>query len=282
MNWQTAGGVTYAELGTGPAVVFVHGLLVNANLWRKIVPDVAAAGFRCITPNWPLGAHQLPMAPDADLTPAGVARLIDGFLHELDLTDVTIVANDTGGALTQILMANHPERIGRVVLTPCDAFEDFFPPPFGKLPELARLPGAIWLASRLLRFNAVRRLPNTFGWLAKRGIPDTILDSYLQPIRDSAEIRRDAKKFIANVDSSYTLAAAKALTSFEKPVLLVQAADDRIFAPRLFERLAETLPDATLVRVADSYSFIPEDQPRELTRLILDFTSGRGGPGPGR
>lgn len=145
---RTAVGVTYTETGTRPAVVSVHGLLVNANLWRKVVPEVAKAGVRCIAPNWPLGAHQLPMAPDADLTPPGVAKLIADFLTELDLTDVTIVANDTGGALTQILMANHPERIGRVVLTPCDAFEDFFPPPFDKLPKLARLPGAMWLGSR--------------------------------------------------------------------------------------------------------------------------------------
>ncbi|MFC6159464.1 alpha/beta fold hydrolase [Kribbella jiaozuonensis] len=279
---KTAGGVTYEESGTGPVVVFVHGLLANASLWRKVLPEVAAAGFRCIAPNWPLGAHQLPMAPDSDLTPSGVAKLIASFLDELDLTDVTVVANDTGGALTQILMANHPERIGRVVLTPCDAFEEFFPAPFDQLPRLARLPGSIWLASRLLQYGVVRRLPNTFGRLAKRGIPDAILDSYLQPIRDSAAIRRDAKRFIAGVHSNYTLAAAEALTSFDKPVLLVQAADDRIFAPQLFERLAKTLPDATLVTVADSYSFIPEDQPEELTRLIVDFTRSRGGPGPGR
>ncbi|MER7245528.1 alpha/beta hydrolase [Kribbella sp. NPDC000426] len=278
---KTAAGVTYSETGTGPAVVFVHGLLVNAGLWRKVVPDVAAAGFRCIAPNWPLGAHQLPMAPEADLTPPGVAKLIADFLAELDLTDVTVVANDTGGALTQILMANHPERVGRVVLTPCDAFEDFFPPGFDKLPKLARLPGAIWLASRLLQFNVVRRLPNTFGLLAKRGIPAAILDSYLQPIRDSADIRRDAKRFIASVDNSYTLAAAEALTGFTRPVLLVQAADDRVFAPYLFERLAETLPDATVSVVADSCAFIPEDQPEELTRLIIDFTRSRGGREPG-
>ncbi|RZU01830.1 pimeloyl-ACP methyl ester carboxylesterase [Kribbella rubisoli] len=279
---KTAVGVTYTETGTGPAVVFVHGLLVDAGLWRKVVPEVAKAGFRCIAPNWPLGAHQLPMAPDFDLTPPGVAKLMADFLTELDLTDVTIVANDTGGALTQILMANHPERIGLVVLTPCDAFEDFFPSPFDKLPKLARLPGAMWIGSRLLQYNAVRRLPNTFGWLAKRGVPAAILDSYLQPIRDSAEIRRDATRFIASVDSSYTLAAAEVLTEFDKPVLLVRAADDRIFAPHLFERLATTLPDATLVTVPDSYSFIPEDQSEELTRLILDFTRSRGGRGPGR
>ncbi|MET9270629.1 alpha/beta hydrolase [Kribbella sp. NPDC003557] len=268
-----SGRVAYAERGSGPPVVFVHGLLVNAELWRKVVPDVADAGFRCLAPDWPLGAHQLPMPDDADLTPTGVAALIAEFLQQLDLTDVTVVANDTGGALTQILMAGHPERIGRVVLTPCDAFEDFFPAPFDSMPKLARLPGAIWLASRLLQLPFAQRRPNTYGWLAKRGIPAEILKSYVQSIRGSSEIRRDAQRFISGVDSSYTLAAAKALAGFDKPVLLVRAAEDRIFSPTLFERLAAILPDATVATVADSWSFVPEDRPDELTRLIVDFAS---------
>jgi len=193
-----SGRVAYTERGSGPPVVFVHGLLVNANLWRKVVPTVADAGFRCLAPDWPLGAHRVPV-PDADLTPSGVAALIAEFLDALDLTDVTVVANDTGGALTQILMADHPERIGRVVFTPCDAFEVFLPQPFTALPRLVRLPGSLWLGSRLLRLPVVQRLPFAFGWLAKRGIPAEILDSYLRPAHESARIRQDAKRFIAGI-----------------------------------------------------------------------------------
>ncbi|WHT16247.1 alpha/beta hydrolase [Crossiella sp. CA-258035] len=266
-----SGQLAYTERGTGRPVLFVHGLLVNANLWRKVVPAVAEAGFRCLAPDLPLGAHRVPMAEAADLTPPGVARLIAEFLDALDLTEVTIVANDTGGALTQILMANHPERIGRVVLTPCDAFEVFLPQPFTRLPTLARLPGAIWLASRCLQLPFVRRRPSAFGWLAKRGIPAEVFDSYLRPIRDSAAIRRDAKRFITGIHHRHTLAAAKALPRFDKPVLLVRAADDRIFQPPLFDRLAAILPDARIVTVADSWTFIPEDQPAELARLIVEW-----------
>jgi pimeloyl-ACP methyl ester carboxylesterase len=268
-----SGKIAYTERGSGPPVVFVHGLLVNANLWRKVVPAVAGAGFRCIAPDWPLGAHRVPMPNEADLTPAGVANLIAEFLEALELTDVTVVANDTGGAITQILMANHPERLGRVVLTPCDAFEAFFPEPYNALPKVVGLPNAIWLGSRLLRLPIVQRQPKTFGWLAKRGIPAEIMDSYLRPIYHSGAIRRDTKRFIAAVHNRYTLAAAKALTEFHKPVLLVRAADDRIFPAELFDRLSATLPDARLVTVADSYSFVPEDQPAELAQLILDFTA---------
>jgi len=268
-----SGPVAYAERGSGPPVVFVHGLLVNANLWRKVVPAVAGAGFRCIAPNWPLGAHRIPMPADTELSPPGVAKLIAEFLDALELTNVTIVANDTGGALTQILMASHPERLGRVVLTPCDAFEDFLPEPYTSLPKLVRVPGAIWLASRLLRLPIVQQQPFTFGRLAKRGIPTAIIDSYVRPIHESRQIRRDAKRFIVGIHNKYTLAAAKSLTRFIKPVLLVRAAEDRIFSSKLFERLAETLPNARLVTIADSYAFVPEDQPSELARLIADFAA---------
>ena len=267
----SGGPIAYTERGSGPPVVFVHGLLVNANLWRKVVPTIADAGFRCVAPDWPLGSHTLPMSPDADLTPPGVAKLIAEFLEALDLTDVTIVANDTGGALTQILMANHPQRVGRVVLTPCDAFEEFFPQPFTALPKLVRLPGAVWLASRMLRIPFMQRQPTAYGWLAKRGIPAEILDSYLRPSYESQRIRRDTKRFLAEVHNRHTLAAAARLPEFGKPVLLVGAADDRVFRPRLFERLAKILPDAEHVMVEDSYSFVSEDQPDELARLVVDF-----------
>ncbi|MFC5268885.1 alpha/beta fold hydrolase [Kribbella qitaiheensis] len=139
------------------------------------------------------------------------------------------------------------------------------------MPKLVSLPKAIWFGSRLLRLPIVQRQPNTFGWLAKRGIPAEIMDSYLRPIYHSRAIRRDAKRFIAGVHNRYTLAAAKELTEFCKPVLLVRAADDRIFPAGLFERLSATLLDARLVTVTDSYSFVPEDQPAELAQLIVDF-----------
>jgi pimeloyl-ACP methyl ester carboxylesterase len=264
------GEIAYTEQGAGRAVVFIHGLLVNANLWRKVIPLVADAGFRCVAPTLPLGAHQNAV-PDADLTPPGLAKLIADFLEALDLDDVTIVANDSGGALTQVLMVNHPERIGRVVLTPCDAFEEFFPKPFDALTRLIRKPGVPWLLSRALQLKAVQQQPNSFGWLAKRGIPDEIMASYVRPCRDSAAIRRDLKRFLVGVDNRHTLAAAEKLPGFKKPVLLVRAAEDKVFKAELFERLAAILPDARLVDVADSWTFVSEDQPDQLARLVVEF-----------
>ncbi|WP_280471637.1 alpha/beta fold hydrolase [Nocardia cyriacigeorgica] len=265
-----AGQIRYHETGDGPPVVFVHGLLVNADLWRKVVPAVAAAGHRCLTPDWPLGSHTVAM-PGADLTPAGVARIIASFLDRLDLTDVTIVANDTGGAITQILMTQHPERIGRVVLASVDCYDKFLPQPFTLLGTLAHLPGVVRAATELLRVRALHRLPVGFGWVAKHPVPADIVDSYLLPSRTSKAIRADVRQFLKSANSRYTLEAAARFPSATFPVLVVWAREEKLFPVPLAERMVRELPNATLKLVDDSYTFLPEDQPEELTRHILEF-----------
>ncbi|HVV18466.1 MAG TPA: alpha/beta hydrolase [Pseudonocardiaceae bacterium] len=269
-----SGTIEYSERGTGTPVVFVHGLLVNADLWRNVVPAVADAGFRCLAPDWPLGSHTVPMPPAADLSPPGVAGLIAEFLDTLDLADVTLVANDTGGALVQLLMTRHPERIGRVVLTPCDAFEYFFPPGFAYLPKIAAVPGAVWSMTRALSIPAVQHSSLGFGMTSRQRIPADVLASYTAPARRDAGVRRDLRRFLRGVHNRYTLAAAELLPSFTKPVLLVGAENDRVFPAALAARLAALLPDSRQVTVADSYTFIPEDQPAELAKLVVEFMSG--------
>ena len=253
-------------------MVFVHGLLVNADLWRKVVPAVAAAGHRCLSPDWPLGSHEIPLRPGADVSPAGAADLIGDFLEALDLTDVTLVGNDTGGALVQLLMARRPERIGRVVLASCDALERFFPPLFRFLPVGARLPGSTWLLARLLRLRPARRLPIAYGWLSRRPVPDDVMDTYLWPVRQEAGVRRDLRHFLRGVHRRHTIAAARSFGSFARPVLLAWAEHDRLFPMSLAHRLAGLLPDARVVPVPDSATFIPEDQPSKLADLIVEFT----------
>ncbi|MEU4251724.1 alpha/beta fold hydrolase [Amycolatopsis sp. NPDC026612] len=267
-----AGELRYCERGTGAPVVFVHGVLTNAELWRKVVPDVAAAGFQCLAPDLPLGSHDIPMRADADLSPVGQADVIADFLDALDLHDVTLVANDTGGALTQILLSQRPERVGRVVLTPSDCFEYFFPPIFKALPPLARIPGSMAVLGQLLRIRALYGLPILFGWVVKRPLPDAVAQAYLAPLRKSAGVRRDLRKLLREVHPRHTLAAAEALRTFDRPVLLAWAPEDKLFPIRLAHRLAALLPNAKLVEVPDSYTFLPEDQPAVLARHIVEFT----------
>src|SRR5687767_10119987 len=116
------GTIRYRDEGEGPVLLFVHGLLVAGDVWRKVIPELRA-GHRCIAPDWPLGSHRVPMHEAADLTPEGVASLVAEFIDALGLEDVTLVGNDSGGAICQLVVARHNEegRITRLVLTTCDA-----------------------------------------------------------------------------------------------------------------------------------------------------------------
>ena len=152
------GTIRYRERGNGEPIVFVHGLLVNGDLWRKVVPSLSK-DFRCITPDWPLGSHDVPMNSGADFSMSGLAKLINDFIVALDLQNVTLVGNDSGGALSQLVVTEHPDRIGRLVLTPCDAFEVFPPGMFKYLGLAARIPGGLFQLAQGQRIRALRRLP---------------------------------------------------------------------------------------------------------------------------
>jgi pimeloyl-ACP methyl ester carboxylesterase len=258
--------------GAGP-VVLLHGLLVNGTLWRDVTPRLNAAGLRTIVPDLPLGSHRTPMREDADLTPPGLARIVADLLEAMDLRDVTLVANDTGGAIAQLVAVNHPERLGRLVLTSCDCFENFLPPFF--MPMIwagAHIPGAIVVLGAPMKIRRLRRTPLGFGWLAKRPIPDAVTDGWLAPGADR-RIRHDLRKVMRGVDKRHTIQAAEDLRRFERPALLAWAAEDRFFPLKHAYALAERIPDARVEEVADSYTFVSEDQPERLAELIRGFAA---------
>ena len=120
------GIIRYHGVGTGPTLVFVHGIFANSTLWRHVVP-LLAGQFRCVVADLPLGGHAHPLRPGADRSPVGMARLLAAVLAKLNLRDVTLIGNDTGGAICQLTVTHHPERIAGLVLTNCDAYETFFP-----------------------------------------------------------------------------------------------------------------------------------------------------------
>jgi pimeloyl-ACP methyl ester carboxylesterase len=265
-----AGTIDYRERGDGPPVVFVHGVGVNGDLWRNVAPGIAAAGHLCIAPDWPLGGHSTPLRPDADLSLPGIARTVADLLDALDLHDVTIVANDTGGAVAQWLVGHHAERIGKLVLTSCDAFQKFPPAPQLYLMPAARLRllGAIAWA---VQFKAVQRTPTAYGWTTRKPIDPAIMRSYTGSIRRVRGVRRDLERLLRAVDTRYTYEAAQALPSFDKPALVVWGEDDKLFPRAHGRRLAELLPQGRFDLVADSRTFIPEEQPERLTAMIRDF-----------
>jgi pimeloyl-ACP methyl ester carboxylesterase len=270
------GTVRYREEGSGDPIVFVHGLLVNGELWRDVAPRLAA-DFRVITPDWPLGSQELPLNPGADVTPPGLARLIADFLDALELENVTLVGNDTGGALCQIVATRYPERLGRLVLTPCDAYEHFPPPAFKPLTVIARIPGMTALVLGSMRSARARRSPTAYGWLMKTP-DDALTASWVEPARTNSLIRDQAATTMRNFSKRHTLAAAARFKDFGKPVLIAWARQDKFFKVSDAERLAADFPDGRLELIDDSYSFVSLDQPQRTAELIAAFARQ---PAPG-
>lgn len=265
------GRIAYHERGEGPTLVFVHGILANADVWRSVVPDLAGR-FRCIAPDWPLGGHQLPMRPGTDFSLFGLADLVDRTLAELGLDQVVLIGNDTGGAICQAVAARRPQRISHLVLTPCDAFDNFLPAPIKHLQLLGRTPAGLRLLAESLRFRPVQRLPIAFGLLTRRPIPAAIMASYTGPLRRIPGVRRDFAALVRAISNRFTVEAAEDLRRFDRPTLLAWARQN-FFPLAHAERLAGLLPDAELVIIEDSGPFVGEDAPHELARLIEEFLS---------
>ena len=264
------GVVRYRDSGSGEPLVFIHGALVDGRLWRKVVAELEPE-FRCIVPDLPLGAHEVPLEPGADRSPEGVARLIADFLDALDLQEVTLVGNDTGGALCQIVATRHPERVGRLVLTPSDAYDNFLPKLFRPLQLLAKMPPVLFAAVQPLRLAPLRRLPIAFGWLHKHGLDPAIEREWVSRFFGNAGVRGDVIAFLAAIDSRVTQQAASDLARFEKPALIAWAPEDKVFPFAHGERLAQTLPNARLERIEDARTFVSEDQPARTAALIREF-----------
>ena len=251
--------------GSGPPVVFLHGLLVDGTLWDAVVdrlPD-----HRCVVPTLPLGSHTVPVADRSVLTPVGVADLVADLLERLDLRDVTVVASDTGGAIAQLLVTRRPSRVSRLVLTPCDALEVFPPALFVPLFKLGRFPPLLSLFLQPLRLprrapaaDRVRLADEARVVRAARGLGRA---GAARP-RDPAATRRTSP-VTCRRRSRWT--SRRGCGRSRARCVLAWPPEDRCFPIELGRRLAAQFSDARLVEVDDSYSFVAVDQPDVLARL---------------
>lgn len=262
------GPIRYREAGEGKPVVFVHGFLVDGRLWDGVV-DALSDRFRCIAPDWPIAAHQAPMNPDADLSPPGIARLIADFLTKLELEDVTIVGNDSGGAMSQVLATTYPDRIGRLALTNCDTHENFPPGMFKAMPPIAKLPGGTFFLLAPFRIEALAR--RAFAPFAETKIPDELVASWMKPAKTDRRILRDAAKVTAGMNKRHTLAAAEKLRGSQLPIKLLWAPGDKFFPISYAERLVSEAGNAELVRIEGAKTFVPLDQPKRVADEIAQF-----------
>jgi len=256
--------------GSGPVVVLLHGLLMNETLWDALVPEMSPRA-RVIAPTLPLGAHRIPVRDGADLSLPGLAGTVRELLERLDLRDVTLVGNDTGGAIAQ-LAAPDP-RVGRLVLVSCEAFDNLPPGLTGRtIAALGRLPAGLFRAfMQQMRLKPARRLPIAFGRLTRHG--DRATRAWMDPILTSKAIARDAVRVLRAVfaDRTILMRAAEDLRAFDRPALVVWAARDRVMPPEHGRRLAELLPQGRLVTVEDTDTLIPLDQPGRLAEVLREF-----------
>jgi pimeloyl-ACP methyl ester carboxylesterase len=263
------GTVHYRDEGSGAPIVLIHGLLVNGTVWDRLVPELSS-NYRVIVPDLPLGSHRPAMDPGADLAPPALAALIAELLEKLELDGVTLVGNDTGGALCQLVVTAHPERIGRLVLINCDAFEHFPPPAFKLLFGLLRRPTMVSLLALLGRSRVTRRAAMSLAPLTVETVPDELYVSWMSPVRD-AGVRHDLLKVVRGVSPVQTLAAAERFGEFDRPVLVVWGTDDPFFPIGDAERLVAAFPDARLVKLDRARTFVQLDAPGRLADAIRAF-----------
>jgi pimeloyl-ACP methyl ester carboxylesterase len=269
--------ISYRVLGPEdsphPPVVFVHGILVDSRLWDRVAERLADLGFRCYLPNWPLGSHTIPVNDGAELSPHAVATMIRDFVVELGLSDVTLVGNDTGGGLCQLVIDAYPDLVGRLVLTNCDAFDKFPPFPFNLVFALLRGPVSIKVLFEQMRLKALRHSPLGFGLLVN---PDAQLTaSWLEPGRTDVRIRRDLARLLRAVAKTDLTDVATRLPRFTKPVTIVWGQRDRAFTPALGRRLAAVFPDSTLIEVPEARTFVSLDNPAAVIDAITTIGAGK-------
>jgi pimeloyl-ACP methyl ester carboxylesterase len=267
------GVIEYRDTGgSGPPLVMLHGFMMDASLWDGVI-DRLGRRYRCVVPTLPLGAHRRAMRPDADLSLPSIAAMVAELLERLDLEDVTLVGNDTGGAIAQLLISRPAPRVGRVVLASCEAFDNL---PAGLTGKALGLTGKLspvlfGVFMQQLRLRPIRRSPIAFGWLTKRDDAATV--RFIQPVLHQPEIRRDAVRALRAVGAEHDLLnqAAQRLSSWERPALVVWATEDRVMPPAHARRLVELLPEGTLQLIEDSYTLIALDQPVQFADRIDDF-----------
>jgi pimeloyl-ACP methyl ester carboxylesterase len=266
----TAGTIEYEDTGgDGEVLVMLGGLVMDGSVWDPLVEELRGE-YRCIVPTLPLGAHRKAMRPDADLSLQGFATIVRELLERLELEDVTLVQNDHAAAI--VLAGESPQRVARLVISSCEAFENYPPGLPGKnVRATAFVPGGIFLTMQAMRVRALRRLPIAFGWMAKHPLPAELLDRWLEPLQTQAAVRRDFRKYVTSGRRRQMVDACERLRSFTCPALVVWTPEDKVQRPEHGKRFAALLPDARLVEVADSYTLIMRDQPHAFARAIREF-----------
>jgi pimeloyl-ACP methyl ester carboxylesterase len=267
------GPLAWRSSGQGPALVFFAGALANGDLWRDVVAALEDR-YRCITIDLPLGAHPWPLSAGADRSATSLARLLPDCLELLEVDDATVIANDTAGGLLLLSLASgHPAlgRVGRLVLTNCDSYDQFPPDSLRKGSAAAR--AVPWLARALLRLNlrssAGRR--KSLATVTARGLDRAREQSFFGPIRRDKRVAGDLVAAMAGFRRQLFIDAAPVIPEFDRPVLVIWGEACHFFPMTLARRLATEFPQATLIPVPGAGTWVPVDEPAAVSDAIAAF-----------
>ncbi|MDT5067876.1 MAG: hypothetical protein QOK02_4031 [Mycobacterium sp.] len=262
--------IEYIDTGTGPTILFVHGVYVTGAVWNDVIAELGH-DFRCIAPTWPLGAHST-STKGADLGAEAAAKRIVHFIEALDLTDVTVVANDTGGGLVLAALGDPTldiSRINRLVLTNCDSYEHFPPGSFAQIVKVCRLSSAV--GGAIVRLLATGFGQSFFLKAVSKHPPNAERQREIfGAFATSAAARRDAVTVTASLDPALTVRAASAIEAFDRPVTLPWGTEDDLFPLAHAERLRDAFPNSTLIKIPDCAAFVMLDAPKTLAAAIRD------------
>jgi pimeloyl-ACP methyl ester carboxylesterase len=273
-----SGPASYIDTGgPGRPALFVHGLAISSYLWRHVI-DQLDGQRRCVAVDLPLHG-QTPAAADQDFSLPGLARFVADFCDALELTDIDLVANDTGGAISQAFAAGHPERLHTLTLTNCEAHNNLPP----KLLRPAVLLSRMGLMARIMPRLALRdisrgrkRMYGT-GYQDIAKLPVDIARAWLEPLFGTAESARQNDRILPSLHARDLLAIEPALARLQVPTLIVWGTGDRFFRRKWAYWLRDTIPGATeVVEIDGARLFFPDERAAELTAALRRHWASTG------
>jgi pimeloyl-ACP methyl ester carboxylesterase len=264
-----SGLISYTEQGSGPVALFVHGVLLNGYLWRHQLADLSDIRRSIAVDLLAHGDTQI--APDQDVSVTANAKMLKEFLDALNIDQVDLVGNDSGGGIAQIFSALYPERVRSLTLTDCDTHDNWPPEAFKPFLAMAAAGGLRGTLDAMLADKNVYRSPQTLGpaYEHPAQVTDDAIEKYLRPFVASEQRTRDLQRFLAAFDNHHTLAIEARLKTLKAPTLIVWGTDDVYFDVKWSRWLADNIPGTRRrVELKGARIFFPEERWEEFDKEL--------------
>lgn len=271
----TSGPVSYLDVGHGRPAVFIHGLIANSLLWRHVIFAVASERRRCIAVDLPGHGHTPPADQHADVSLTGLAQRVIELCDHLNLHRVDLVANDTGGAVAQIVAAHLGDRLTTLTLTNCDTEGNTPPIIFTPVTVAARLGLITKIGPHLATRRSLMQRVLGIGYQHPRRLPNEIVDAYSTPVLGTTNSARALSRIITALSSADLTAVRPRLAALTAPTLIVWGTGDRLFPTKWAHRLARLIPTAVGVHAIDGARMhFPDEHAQQFIPLLRQHWAG--------